>query len=125
MEAHAGGRAMVVDARGQQFPPSTMVLAVPDAKPVLRAGRMAIVAELGADGVARPCSKDELGTIGNGGGGGQDACPSFEFDNDLEEFGAAAGLRACANCLYRRWTGTGFLCMKRPATARAFSEVIA
>ena len=124
LEAHVGGRAMVIDASGERFPPSTPVLAVPDAKPVLQAGRIAIVATLGADGVARPCSKDELGAIGNGGDGRKDACRAFEFDNDLEEFGAAEGLHACPNCLYRRWTGTGFLCMKRPATAKAFSEVI-
>ena len=124
LEAHAGGRAMVVDARGEQFPPSTPVLAIPDAKPVLLGGRMAVVSELGADGVARPCSKEELGPIGNGITDSQELCLSFEFDNDREEYGAAEDLRACPNCLFRRWTGAGFLCMKRPAYVKPFSEVI-
>ncbi len=43
---------------------------------------------------------------------GQAVCSSFVHDNDEEEYALPQGLQSCFNCLYRRWTGGGFRCMK-------------
>ena len=43
---------------------------------------------------------------------GQAVCESFVPDNDEEEYAVPQGLQSCFNCLYRRWIGGGFRCMK-------------
>lgn len=43
---------------------------------------------------------------------GQAVCASFVSDNDEEEYAVPQGSRSCFNCLYRRWIGGGFRCMK-------------
>ena len=39
------------------------------------------------------------------------ACTDFQADNDTEEC-YSDGENACYNCLFRRWTAEGFLCVK-------------
>lgn len=43
---------------------------------------------------------------------GQAVCESFLPDNDEEEYAVPQGSQSCFNCLYRRWIGGGFRCMK-------------
>ncbi|MGN0037680.1 MAG: hypothetical protein ACI36Y_00890 [Coriobacteriales bacterium] len=122
--AQVNGRVAVLDAQCNALTASQPVATSAEAKPLLFAGCMAIVAQLGDDGIARPCDKDALGGLESG-CFDDDArsCPVFEFDNDQEEYGATGEVRACPNCLYRRWTAGGFTCMRQTG-ARSFSEVV-
>lgn len=122
--AQVNGRVAVLDAQCNALAASQPVATSAEAKPLLFAGCMAIVAQLGEDGIARPCDKDALGGLEGGCfGDGERSCPVFEFDNDQEEYGATGEVRACPNCLYRRWTAGGFTCMRQNG-ARSFSEVV-
>lgn len=115
LSALAGGPVRVVDARGRDLPGERLFALSRCVKPVLAQGALAIVTE-DADGVAIPCTKVDLGSIGNG-GDWRRFCDRFEWDNDVEE---CDGLleRSCRNCLYRRWTSRGFMCVARSAAVR-------
>ena len=125
LEQGMRGRAFVVDLDGNRLAGDTPVLAAPRAKPLLYAGRMTIVTQMGEDGVAVPCSKDELDAAHGAFCDTNRSCSAFEYDNDLEEFGRDDSSATCPNCLYRRWTNYGFTCMRRNAPACSFSEATA
>lgn len=42
---------------------------------------------------------------------GTSVCGQFQPDNDEEEMVVLNGAQSCFNCLYRRWTDGGYLCM--------------
>lgn len=124
VESLVGGRVLFVDLEGNRLPDETPVHAADNVKPLFYAGCMTIVADLDTNGIAQPCSKVELDDT-NGVFSDMDrSCAAFEFDNDQEEFGAVESVAACPNCLYRRWTSSGFTCMKRQEPVRSFSEVL-
>ena len=124
MESLVDGRVLFVDLAGSYLPDTAPIHAVDNAKPLFYAGCMTIVAELDDNGIAQPCSKDELDGTDGSFSDMDRSCAAFEFDNDQEEFGAIESVAACPNCLYRRWTSGGFTCMKRQEPVRSFSEVI-
>lgn len=122
--AHVNGRVAVLDAQCNALAGAQPIVTAAEAKPLLFAGCMAIVAQLGEDGIARPCDKDDLKGLEGCFDDDARSCPVFEFDNDQEEYGATDSVQACPNCLFRRWTASGFTCMRQTG-ARSFSEVIA
>lgn len=63
------------------------------------------------DGVLTACKKKDLYENDKAVNSWQKPCDSFEEDNDLGEC-YNEGEVACWNCLYRRWTGDGYRCVK-------------
>lgn len=122
--AQVNGRVRVLGEGYKVLGDAYPVVASTDAKPILFGGCLSILTKPGTDGVAVPCGKDDLSGLDGDHEREMYSCPSFQFDNDQEEFGATAAMRTCPNCLYRRWTASGFTCMHQ-AGARSFSEVIA
>lgn len=62
------------------------------------------------DGVFVACTKKDLYQGDRRVSTWTTACERFQADNDLEEcYGESEN--ACYNCLYRRWTADGFLCV--------------
>ncbi len=81
------------------------------AKPVLCESAMCFVCEqtdCDSDLVV-PYEKADLGEIGNE-LSWRRYCDAFSFDNDVEECSAELE-KTCRNCLYRRWTSRGFVCV--------------
>ena len=104
------GEVVILDATGAAIDADVPLALMQNVKPVLAGGALALVCDI-AHGVAVPCSKVDLGEIGNVEGSWSRVCALFEWDNDIEEFIDES--RSCRNCLYRRWTERGFLCVKR------------
>lgn len=122
--AQVNGRVRVLGEGYEVVGDDCPVVASADAKPILFGGCLSILTKPDSDGAAVPCGKDELSALDGDHEREMYSCPSFQFDNDQEEFGATTAMRTCPNCLYRRWTASGFTCM-RQANARSFSEVVA
>lgn len=104
----AGGPAQVVDETGVPVSGEERLVLSDAAKPIVKDGALTLVVERAGDAV-RPCTKVDLGSIGN-----DDSwlryCDRFEMDNDCEECDLTLR-RSCRNCLYRRWTARGFMCV--------------
>lgn len=106
-----GGRAVVVDQDGCSLPENTVMAHSDRVKPVCYAGQFAIVTRMGDNGVAVPCDKAELEELHGSFADMDRTCPAFQRDNDMEE-ALSHGVESCPNCLYRRWTASGFTCMR-------------
>lgn len=124
LESLVEGRVLFVDSAGNYLPDAVKIHAAENVKPLFYAGCLTIVAELDKDGIAQPCSKDEFDDASGVFSDMNRDCFAFEFDNDQEEFGAIESVAACPNCLYRRWTAGGFVCMKRQEAPLSLSEMI-
>ena len=122
--AQVNGRVRVLDASCNLLDDASPVSVTTDAKPILFGGCLSILTKLGDNGVAFPCGKEELAGLQDERECAMHSCPSFQFDNDQEEFGATANMRTCPNCLFRRWTASGFTCMQQTGSI-SFSEAIA
>lgn len=108
LEKHVGGEVVVCGTDGGLVGDDGDIVLVKKAKPILFESKIGFVCEM-RDGAAVPCEKADLGDIGNGEMWRQ-YCDAFEFDNDVEECSTELE-RTCRNCLYRRWTPRGFMCV--------------
>ncbi len=103
------GPVRLVDARGEGLAPNLPFALDAEGKPVLHDGALTVVCDV-VDGVAHPCSKVDLGEIGNADDSWSRVCPAFEWDNDAEE--CIDRRPSCKNCLHRRWVAGGFQCAR-------------
>lgn len=103
------GPVRLVDARGENLSAHLAFSLDAEGKPILHGGALTVVCDV-VDGVAHPCSKIDLGEIGNVDDSWSRVCSSFEWDNDAEE--CVDRTPACKNCLHRRWVAGGFLCAR-------------
>ncbi len=110
------GPVQLVDERGMPLDPVLPFSLDAEGKPILYDGALTVVCDV-VDGVAHPCSKIDLGEIGNVGESWSRVCSSFEWDNDVEE--CLDHTPSCKNCLHRRWVAGGFQCARNRAMCSA------
>ncbi len=103
------GPVKLVDAQGGDLPCNLPFSLAAEGKPILHGGALTVVCDV-VDGIAYPCSKIDLGDIGNAGDSWSRVCAAFEWDNDEGE--CLDPKPSCKNCLYRRWVTGGFQCVK-------------
>lgn len=103
------GPVQLVDGRGIDLSSDLPFSPDTEGKPILHDGSLTIVCDI-VDGVAHPCSKIDLGDIGNVEDSWSRVCAAFEWDNDVEE--CIDGRPSCKNCLHRRWVAGGFRCAR-------------
>ena len=108
LERKVTGQVRVIEASGEQAADDVLIFLESEAKPILKDDMFTVVVEI-KDDLAYPCTKASLSTIGNA-VGSKRHCRKFELDTDIEERSDDGG-ELCANCLYRRWTETGFDCI--------------
>ena len=104
----AGGPVRIMGMGGEAIPHDTDIALVPEAKAVFKGNALTFVARM-HDGTAYPGGKADVDAEGSA-AGLLAVCPRFAFDNDVEEQLATRD-PSCGNCLYRRWTSTGFECI--------------
>ncbi len=98
----------VCDTDGYELDKSAEVLVVWKAKPMLINNRFVLRVIKNELGAWSTMEKSEMREFGN-----QHAWNSTcaLYSQDVLEELVNAPLRSCLNCRYRRWTGTGFLCV--------------
>ncbi len=115
LREHLGQDACIESVYGAPFGDDELVLSCVEAKPVLRHKTLTMLAARDEGGL-RLLTKVDLDAHESAAKDAA-ACEYFAFDNDAEEYGAAADQKSCANCLYRRVLAGGFACMKKEGTA--------
>ncbi len=109
LSEQVAGPVRIVDLAGAPLPDGLgLDVGNKQVKPVLMGGAVTLLCSV-EDGLALPCSKTQLDDMG-GGEAPSNVCPRFEWDNDEEEMYDRS--RACRNCLHRRRTESGFVCMR-------------
>ncbi len=110
-----GQDACIESIYGAPFDDDELVLSCVEAKPVLRHKTLTMLAARDEGGL-RLLTKVDLDAHESAAKDAA-ACECFAFDNDAEEYGAAADQKSCANCLFRRVLASGYACMKKEGTA--------
>ncbi|MCD7948353.1 MAG: hypothetical protein LUG13_08755 [Oscillospiraceae bacterium] len=93
----------ILDGNGQALPASAEVIIEDYTKIALIAGkRCSIVSHVqgGTPVLSSICMRES-----------PPVCPWYQEDNDEEEMCSGDG-KVCANCLFRRWTATGYDCVR-------------
>lgn len=103
----------VANIDGSPLPTETQLSFGDEAKAVLMDAKFTFLARQMGSGEWRILGKSEVKDADPGKHADTNTCSSFTTDNDLEECEAADDATVCANCLYRRWTEEGMLCVAR------------
>ena len=106
------GIEQIVDEKGQQVPETAMTTINEFAKITFVKGKLSAIAKQNKDTIYEISSKHQEREKLNNCMNYIKSCPFFELDNDEEEC-ITTNVKECFNCLFRRWTNSGFVCKKR------------
>lgn len=101
----------VVDFQGEELADDVIVAVDKRFKLAMLDHKKTLIATL-RDGTYIACRKKDLYQAGKQVNNWTTSCEDFEADNDTEECYTDSE-NACYNCLYRRWTADGFICVKK------------
>ena len=101
----------IYDEEGQPIPDTAKTIIEKFAKLVYIKGELTAIANLREDGIYEISDKRLERPGSNNCKNNINSCSFFEFDNDEEEC-LTTDIKECFNCLFRRWTNTGFICVK-------------
>lgn len=101
----------IITLLGEYLPDNEMVTIEQHAKLAFRDHKIVVIAAKNNEGRYVICLKRQMYDGDSKLGNVKENCPSFAMDNDYEECYDEVS-KNCYNCLYRRWSAKGFLCVK-------------
>ncbi|MCQ4635650.1 hypothetical protein NE619_02825 [Anaerovorax odorimutans] len=104
------GIEQVLDFQGRELADTETVSVDKQLKLAMLDHKKTLIAELW-DGAYIACTKKDLYQGDKRISTWTTSCENFQADNDAEECYSESE-NACYNCLYRRWTANGFICVK-------------
>lgn len=103
------GAERIITLNGEYLQDDQPVFISKFAKLVYLNHQVMAVAKKNSDGTYEICKKNDLYNGDRKADNWNAKCADFEVDNDYEEC-YDEEQQTCYNCLYRRWTATGFIC---------------